>query len=45
MYNFLTRKTARLLSFAAIVFFVLCGIWVNYVFYGNMQAVSFAFMV
>lgn len=45
MYNFLTLKRVRFLAGAAIVLSILVGIWINYVFYGGAQAVSFAFMV
>lgn len=45
MYNFLTLKTVRLIAATAIFFFILCGIWINYVFYGGMHAVTLAFMV
>ncbi len=45
MYNLLTKKTARLLAVAAIIFAIFCGIWINYVFYGGAQTAASAFMV
>ena len=45
MYNFLTKKTARFLCVTAIIFFILCGIWVNYALYGGGNSAVAAFMV
>ena len=45
MYNFLTKRTVRFLSISAIIFFILCGIWVNYVLYGGSNSAVTAFMV
>lgn len=45
MYNFLTKKTARLLALAAIISVIICGFLINYVFYGGSQTAAAAFMV
>ncbi len=45
MYNFLTLKTVRLLAVTAIVFTILCSIWINYSLDGGVQSAVAAFMV